>query len=110
MSTPQEPRRSAAAIRAATAQQLRRDARALPRETARDFVAELAYGLAKLMGFVVLVGGGALVGSAVGGVAATLVGALIGGALFVGVGIALVASGIVVVARDAIAGRTTPRG
>jgi hypothetical protein len=93
MSTPQEPKRPAAAFREAFGQELRREARDVPGDVGRGFFEDLAYGLAALVGLVVLVGGGALVGAAVGGGAATLVGALVGGVVFVAVGIGLLVKG-----------------
>ncbi|AEI13363.1 hypothetical protein [Cellulomonas gilvus] len=93
MSNPPEPQGPAAAFREAFGQEVRREARALPRDMARSVLEDLALGLGTLVVFVVLVGGGAWVGAALGGGGATLVGALAGAVAFVGVGVAVVVAG-----------------
>ncbi|CAM5786027.1 hypothetical protein [Cellulomonas persica] len=88
--------RPAAAFRETFARELRRGARDLPRDVARGFLEDLGYAVAGLVAFVVLAGGGAWVGSAIGGRLAALVGLVLG--VLVG-GAALVVIGVVVLAR-----------
>lgn len=93
MTTPPEPQGPRAAFREAFGQELRREARTLPRDMARSVLEDLALGLVTLVVFVVLVGGGAWVGAALGGGGATLVGALAGAVVFAVVSVALVVAG-----------------